>query len=330
MLNSYLQQTQRFLRDTNQQMLNPEDLISYINRARREVAMRSQSVRILTPISGSIITIEVDNTDSDNLYSDTPTITITTPDFPAGSGPYPEGLQATASAVVNNGVIEQITVENGGYGYYQPTVTITDSTGSGATATVTELTYINQLEQGKEVYNFSDVDLSMFPGVESIYMVRSISILFSQFRYSLAIYSMSVYQSKIRSWSQQWQYVPACGAQFGQGVSGSMFFYPIASQSYQCEWDCACLPSDLIDNNSVEAIPAPWTEAVPYWAASMAYEELQNLNASSYYFKKFDTLIQRFSDYSRVGRAVNPYGRYAAPFILGATGLLQYLADGVL
>lgn len=272
--------------------------------------MRSQSVRVLTPISGSIITIEVDNTDSNSLYSDTPTITITAPDFPSGYSPHPTGLQATASAIVNNGVIQAITVEVGGYGYYQPTVTITDDTGDGATAEVTELTYINQLENGKEVYKFSDVDLSMFPGVESIYMVRSISVLFSQFRYSLAVYSMSVYQAQIRQWSQQWRYVPACATQFGQGNSGTLMAYPVPSQSYQWEWDCACLPSDLVDDQSVEAIPEPWTEAVPYWAASMAYEELQNLNASTYYFKKFDTLLQRFSDYSRVGRAVNPYGRY--------------------
>lgn len=306
----YMQQTQRFLRDAKQEFLNPEDLIAYINRARREIAMRAQCIRRLTPISGSIITIEVDNTDSDNLYSDNPTITITSPDFPSGQGPYPGGLQATASAVVNNGVIEQITVENGGYGYYQPTVTIEDDTGSGATAEVTEMTFINQLDQAQEVYNFNDVDLSMYPGVESVYMVKSVSLLFSQFRYSLACYDFSTYQALIRAWSQQWQYVPAACAQYGQGTGGSFYMYPIPSQAYQLEWDCLCLPSDLIDNQSVEALPQPWTDAVAYWAASLAFEELQNLNAATYYMKKFDTMLQRYSDYARPGRRTNPYGRY--------------------
>ena len=309
-LNDYLQQTQRFLRDANQQLLNPEDLVSYINRARREVAMRAQCIRRLTPISGSIITIEVDNTDSNNAYSDSPTITISAPDFPSGQGAYPEGDQATAAAVVNNGTIEEITVEYGGHGYFQPTVTIEDDTGEGATATVTELTFINQLEQGKEVYPFSEVDLSMFPGVESIYMIKSVSLLFSQFRYSLACYSFSTYQALVRQWSQQWQYVPAVCAQYGQGVDGSFYMYPIPSQAYQLEWDCLCLPSDLIDNQSVEAIPAPWTDAVPYFAAHLCYLELQNFNYAKGYLDLFDKFVQRYSDYSRPGRVSNPYGRY--------------------
>mgnify|MGYP001617189507 CR=1 FL=1 len=110
----YQQQTQRFLRDAKQEYVNPTDLIDYINRARREVAMRSQCIRCLTPISGSIVSITV--TDMGSGYSDTPTITISTPDFPGGFAVNPTGLQATASAVVNNGELQQITVEEGGSG----------------------------------------------------------------------------------------------------------------------------------------------------------------------------------------------------------------------
>lgn len=307
----YQQQVQRFLRDANQTFLNPTDLIDYINRARREVAMRAQCIRRLTPISGSIITIEVDNTDSNNDYSDNPTITITAPDFPSGQGEFPEGEQATANAVVNNGTIEEITVEYGGYGYFQPTVTITDPDGSGegATAEVTELTYINQVTQGKEVYPFSEIDLSMFPGCGSVYMIKSVSLLFSQFRYSLACYDFSTYNSLLRQWSQQWQYVPAVCAQYGQGAGGSFYMYPIPSQAYQVELDCLIIPSDLTDNQSVEAIPAPWTDAVPLFAAHLSYLELQNMNHAKGYLDLFDKFVQRYSDYARVGRRINPYGR---------------------
>lgn len=307
-LNDYMQQVQRFLRDARQEQLNPEDLLSYINRARRETAMRSQSIRRLTPISGSIISIEV--TEGGTGYSDSPTITISDPDYPSSYGENPNGLQATASAVVNNGVIEQITVENGGDGYWQPTVTIEDDTGTGAEAEVSELTYINQLENGKEVYYTADIDMSMYPGVGEVYMIRSIAILFSQFRYTVGLYSFSEYQAKIRQWSAQWRYVPAIASQFGQGASSSYYFYPVPSQSYQAEFDCTCLPADMVDNNSPEALPAPWTDAVPYWAASLCYEELQNWNAAVYYAKKFDDMVQRYSNYARPGQSVNRYGRY--------------------
>lgn len=303
----YLQATQRFLREANQEFINAQDLIEYINRARREVAMRSQCIRRLTPISNQITGWLVTN--GGTGYSAAPTLTITAPDFPSGQAPYPNGAQATASAQVQNGVIQAIDSDFGGYGYFQPQMTITDSTGTGATATPV-MSFINQLNQGEEVYKFSDVDLSAFPGVESIYRIQSVSILFSAFRYSLAVYSFSEYQAKIRQWSQQWQYVPAVCSQYGQGVGGSFFFYPIPSQSYQMEWDCFCLPSDLVDDNSYEAIPQPWTEAVPYFAAHLGYLEIQNLNFANGYLTLFDKMIQRYSDYARVGGAVNRYGRY--------------------
>lgn len=308
-LNDYLQQTQRFLREAKQELVNPEDLIDYINRGRREVAMRTQCIRRLTPVSGSIMVITVDNTDSNNSYSADTVVTITAPDFPSGQGAYPRGLQAVATPIIINGEITSIQVDTGGWGYWQPTVTIEDETGEGATATVTQLSYINQIVQGQEVFSFSDIDLSMFPGCESVYMIKSVSLLFSQFRYSLACYAFSTYQALIRQWTAQWQYVPAVCAQYGQGTDGSFYMYPIPSQPYQVEFDCFIIPSDLTDDNSVEAIPQPWTEAVPYWAASLAFEELQNLNASTYYTKKFDVLVQRYSDYARPGRIINPYGR---------------------
>lgn len=303
----YLQQTQRFLREANQELINAQDLIEYINRARREVAMRAQCIRRLTPISGQIIGWSVTATGSG--YSQHPTLTITAPDFPSGQGPFPNGAQATASALVQSGTISAIASDYGGYGYFQPQMTITDATGTGASASPV-LSFINQAVQGVEVYNFSDVNLDMYPGVLSIYRIQSVSLLFSQFRYSLSVYDFSTYQSLIRNWSQQWQYVPAVCAQYGQGVGGSFYFYPLPSQQYQVEFDCFCLPSDLVNDLSDEAIPAPWTDAVPYFAAHLGYLEIQNMNRAMGYLDLFDKMIQRYSDYARVGRRVNAYGRY--------------------
>ncbi len=174
-----------------------------------------------------------------------------------------------------------------------------------------QLSPINQLVQGQEVYNFADVDISMFPGCESIYMVRSVSILYSAFRYSLACYSFSTYQARIRQWAQQWQYVPGVCGQLGQGTDGSLFMYPVPSQNFQQEWDCQMIPSDLSTNLSVEAIPAPWDDAVPYFSAHLCYLQIQNFNAAKMYLELYDKMLQRYSDYARVGRVTNPYGRYA-------------------
>lgn len=307
-LNDYMQDVQRLLREQKQLLSNPIDLRAYINRARREVAMRSQCIRVLTPISGGITEITVD--DGGTGYSESPTITITDPDFPSGAGDDPNGRQATAVADVQGGIIVSITVTDGGAGYFQPTITITDDTGTGAEASTT-ITGINVLNEGQEVYRFSDIDLSSVPGAESVYFVRGVSLIYSRYRYSLPSYPFSVYQSQIRNYpAGLYQWVPSFISQFGQGTDGSLYFFPLPSQTLQAEFDCQCIPSDLETNQSVELIPRPWTDAVAYFAAHFAMLEIQNFNAAQLYLSLYDSFAQRYSTYARAGRVTNPYGRY--------------------
>jgi hypothetical protein len=304
----YLKQVQRFAHDAKQEQLDPQDLIAYVNRARREVAMRSMSVRVLTPISGQIINYSITNSGSG--YTN-PTVIVSPPDFASGQPPYPNGAQATASAIVTNGSITQINNLYGGQGYFQPVISITDPTGSGVTV-VPQMSFINQLNQGQEVYPFSAIDLSAFPGVGSVYIVKSLSVIYSNYRYSLPVYSFSTYQAMIRQYAPPgiYQYVPTFAAQFGRGTSGSLYVYPLPSQQYQFELDCFCLPSDLTTDQDYEVIPAPWTDAIPWLATSYAFFELQNFNFALGYQKQFDDWMSKYSKYAQPGRVSNPYGRY--------------------
>ncbi len=302
----YSKLVQKLCHDTKQEFLTPQDLFGYINIARRETAMRAQCVRRLTPTGGSIVGWTVTNAGSG--YSNNPTLTITAPDYPTGTLPNPNGAQATASAIVQNGTISAIFSQYGGAGYFQPLMTITDSTGTGATA-VTTVPLINTLKAGQEVYNFSDIDVTMFPGIDSVYAIRSASVIYSNYRYSLPMYDFSTYQAMIRQYPFQYQYVPTFCSQFGQGTDGSFYAYPLPSQTYQWEFDCLCLPQDLIDNQSVEVIPQPWSDAVPYFAAHLAFLELQNHNVAKYFDDQFDKRLLRYSQYARLGGAVNRYGR---------------------
>lgn len=304
---SYHRQTTRFLAESKQEFVNPSDITNAINRARREVAMRAMCVRRLTPISGSVSTISV--TAGGTGYSASPTVTISTPDFPSGQGALANGSQATATAVVSAGVIQSIQVDYGGAGYFQPIVTITDTTGTGATATAT-VTGVNVITIGREQYPLSEIDVSMFPGVDSVMMVHGISVLYSNYRYSLPQYDFSTYQAKIRQYSLLYQYVPAFCSQTQQGADTVLFLYPLPSQTYQVEYDCFCLPQDLTAPNSQDVIPKPWDDAVAYFATSIIFQELQNLNYSKFYLDLFDKMLLRYSTAARWGRWSNPYGRY--------------------
>jgi hypothetical protein len=306
MLFQYMKFTQKFIRDTDQSLINPGDIIDYVNRARREVAMRAQCVRVLPPDQGSVASITVVH--GGTGYTN-PFVEITEADFPGGEALFPLGSQATATANVVDGVITNIDVSYGGSGYFQPRVFVRDPTGIGAKAFAVT-SPVMKTRNGQEIYAFKDIPLDSFPGVGEVIAVKSISIIYANYRYSLPMYSFSTYQSMIRQYPGQYYYVPTMSAQRGQGAAGSLYLYPLPSQEYQLELDCFCWPQDLETDQDVEAIPAPWTEAVPYLTAHYCYLELQNLNAANYYRKMFDEMMPRYRIGTEPGRPTNPYGRW--------------------
>lgn len=200
-------------------------------------------------------------------------------------------------------------MSNVGSGYFQPTVAITDATGSGAIGTPV-ISALNQTTQNQEVYGFSAVPLGNVAGVSAILAVKSIAILYDNYRYTLPTYSFTAYQSYIRRYPFQYSYVPTVAGTYGQGTNGSVYLYPIASQAYQMEWDCLCLPSDLLTDTDVDLIPLPWSDSVPYYSAYLALLQMQRPNDARGMLDLFDKMLLRQSVSARPGKPSNPYGRW--------------------
>lgn len=74
----------------------------------------------------------------------------------------------------------------------------------------------------------------------------------------------SVYQLNTAAPSQG---APKEWAQYGEGENGTIYIGPQPDQAYTINADCVCIPIPLVDDSTVEAIPAPWTISVPYYAA---------------------------------------------------------------
>jgi|HubBroStandDraft_2_1064218.scaffolds.fasta_scaffold00003_59 hypothetical protein len=304
----YMQLVQRLIRDTKQEQTNPDDLIAYINQGRREVAERAQCIRRLTPISASVVSATV--VDPGTGYT-APVVSITAPDFPSGLAPYPNGAQATSNAILLGGTIAAVDIVFGGSGYFQPQAGIIDPTGTGASISLT-LSPMNLLQPNQEVYQFSDLPVqSWWPGIDYVYALRSNPvIIYSNYRYALPTYAFSEYLARVAQFPFQYLFVPTFAAQFGQGSDGSIYAYPLASQQFQWQWDCLCAPSDLLDDQSYDAVPHPWAQSVAYYAAHLCYLNYQNLNAAEYYMKLYENSVVRRSQAARPSRVVNPYGRY--------------------
>lgn len=92
-------------------------------------------------------------------------------------------------------------------------------------------------------------------------------------------------------WSQYGQ--GAAAGATGSGASGSFFISPVPDQVYGLGCDCVCYPIPLVDDSTVEAIPYLWTDAVPYFAAYLAYLYVQNSGASKNMMEMYQTFVKR-------------------------------------
>lgn len=63
---------------------------------------------------------------------------------------------------------------------------------------------------------------------------------------------------------------PKAWAQYGEGANGTLYVAVTPDQDYTIQADCVCLPVPLVTDATVEALPAPWTVAIPYFAAYLA------------------------------------------------------------
>lgn len=307
-LSAYLTATQNLLGTGGLgNLYSTTALTQYINTARNQIAAEGQCIRALPPISGAISTISV--TSGGSGWGNV-TVLVSAPDFPPGFLPFPNGVQATATATTAAGGITAVTVTNGGAGYFSPVVSFS-GVGQGAVA-IAAVSGINATLTNLEVYPFSGVNPIVAvsgSGISSIYMVNSVSLIWGTFRYTLMRLSFSKYQAMARTYTAGYTYIPAVFSQFGQGVNGSLYVYPIPNTAYQMEWDCCCLPAALATDSDPEAIPYPWTDAVPFLAAYYALSGSQRFKDADRMWGEFEKYVKRARQMSNPRGVVNWYGR---------------------
>lgn len=113
---------------------------------------------------------------------------------------------------------------------------------------------------------------------------------------------------------------PTAYSQFGQGTSGSLYFNPVPDYPYTINLDCVCLPSPLVDDTSPEAIPFPYTDAVPYYAAYLAFMSAQRASDAERLWQQYQMFASRARQMSN--GQVNPqqYPRSVNPVRVGQIG----------
>lgn len=120
-------------------------------------------------------------------------------------------------------------------------------------------------------------------------------------------------KTSLNNWPWEWfnQYyvavlnvanaAPTDWAQYGQGVNGSLYFYPTPDAIYSLTIDTLCYPIALTDDATVDAIPYPWTDCVPYFAAYLALLSAQ----ASARTAEADRMYARYEEFKQRARRIS-------------------------
>ncbi len=86
---------------------------------------------------------------------------------------------------------------------------------------------------------------------------------------------------------------PRAWAPFDPGKLGSFYLAPTPTSIIALSLDGVWLPINLVIDANAEAIPFPWTDAVPFYAAYLAFLDSQRANDANGMFTLYENYMQR-------------------------------------
>lgn len=91
---------------------------------------------------------------------------------------------------------------------------------------------------------------------------------------------------------------PTQWSQLGEGAGASAYLYPTPNLGYSFFVDGVFQPINLVDDTTVEAIPYPFQDAVPFYAAYYAMMTSQRTQDAQ-------VMFDRYKEYVRRGRQIS-------------------------
>ena len=149
------------------------------------------------------------------------------------------------------------------------------------------------LTAGTQVYPLSSVSVSGTAGVAGVLNVRGANVSVASGQAWLHPRPFPYFQTYYLNNPVPQQGMTKQYSQFGQGAGGSLYVNPVPDQAYTLNLDCVCYPIALVDDTTAEAIPYPWTDCVPYYAAFLALMSAQRTGDADHMWQQFQTFMQR-------------------------------------
>jgi len=163
-----------------------------------------------------------------------------------------------------------------------------NATGTGSATFGTQI----QTTANQEIYAMP-TSVAPSQGILNIISVRSIAVNFGgsqgSNQYVLENCDFSMLQAYYRFYGPNLVGNPAKWARYNNNI----YMRPIPSQAYPMQWDTVCSVIDLVTDSTVEALPYPFTDAVPYYAAYLALMNSQRVQDADSMFKLYEQFTKR-------------------------------------
>ena len=183
---------------------------------------------------------------------------------------------------------------------------------SGSLYSTTDLTaYINQgrLQIASEGMCVRGLFSLSTVAAQQVYPFSSISVVsLTGASYVLTVRKAGIGTTSLagRIWDWFYNYctlAPATGSptvwsQLGQGASGNLYLWKTPTGIETITLDCVVVPVALVNDATAEVLPYPWTDAVQYYAAYMAYFNAQRTADADRMWQEFQKYMQRARDMS--------------------------------
>ncbi len=87
--------------------------------------------------------------------------------------------------------------------------------------------------------------------------------------------------------------IPVWWTTLQPGLAGTFWVDPIPDDVYPLILDPVCVPAPLLSDDDPEALPFPWTDAVPYYAAYLALLGAQQAQPATAMFGQYQMFVRR-------------------------------------
>lgn len=181
------------------------------------------------------------------------------------------------------------------------------------------------------LYQFSSINVSTVAGVASALQVRSIRFAVGLGFSRLRVRNYEWFETYELNTATAQSGPPAVWAQYGQGETGSFFISPVPDDVYALTCDTVCLPIDLVDDTTVEAIPSLWRDAVCYFAAYLALlsaQSAQRQNDAQRMLDRYTEFVDRARKFATPKVNSYLYPQNQDPTMLNKIGLTPKAGAG--